>query len=281
VQRIAERSELKSEWNGDKSWQREQQKLIQRLRRPAKSVGRAKAPETIVQPPGEPPADRESTALERALKKLKLRVYVNSAGDPREIVPLDTPTIGDADMHLLAALHTLEGFHLGDSRITDAAAEHLRGLPKLKWAWLMKTRVGDRVAEALAASSPRLRDLDLEDTRLTDRGLRRLAHLAKLEQLNLRGTAVTDRGVAHLHVLKKLRVLLLGGTKVTGAAFRKYPANSRLERLDLTETPVGDAALPHVARLRHLAHLFLGDSRVTRAGVERLRTELPDTDIQT
>jgi hypothetical protein len=270
VQRIADNSELKSEWNGDNAWQREQQRLVERLRKPPKPV-RAKPAAPIVAPePAKSFSDPQSAALERALKKLKLRVHVNSAGKPREIVPLDTPTITDADMHLLAPLATLEGLHLGESKITDAAAGHFRRLSKLTWAWLMETRVGDRTAAVLASSAPRLGILDLCETRITDRGLRDLARLGKLHDLSLRGTAVTDRGVAHLGALKQLKSLLLGETKVTGVAFRKFPANARLERLDLGDTRVTDAGLKAIARLTRLDSLWLAHTAITDAGVVHL-----------
>ena len=271
VQRIAGSSELKSEWNGDKAWQREQQKLIERLRKPPKPVQmKPTAPTVTPAEAAKSLSDPQSAALERALKKLKLRVYVDSAGKPREIVPLDTPTITDADMHLLAPLTTLEGVHLSDSKITDAAAEHFRRLNKLTWAWLMETAVGDRAAAVLASSAPRLRDLNLSETRATDRGLAHLARLPKLRELSLRGTAVTDRGVAHLAALKQLKSLLLGETKITGLAFGRFPDNARLERLDLGDTAVDDAGVKHIARFTRLDSLWLSNTLLTDPGIEHL-----------
>ena len=272
VTRIAANSELKSEWDGDGAWLREQDNLIKRLQKSPKAPLRTPPPSpVVVSQPAERATGNKLAALERALKKLKLRVHANGDGDAREIVPLDTPTIADAHMHLLAPLRTLEGVHLSDSKITDAAAGHFAGLTGLTWAWLRETAVGDRTAKALASAANRLRDLDLSETAITDRGVRHLARLGTLQILNLRGTKLSDRGVAHLAELKQLRSLLLGETKIIGSAFKKFAASARLERLDLGDTRMTDASVKDIAaRFGRLDSLWLSNTRVTDTGVAHL-----------
>ena len=268
VKCIAAHSELKSEWNGDKSWQREQVNLIQRLRKPDKPL--ASPPIT------KPASDVDVNPVERALKKLKLHIHVNADGSAREVVPTDTPRLTDADMPLLASLPTLEGLHLGDSKITDAGVEHLRGLKNLSWVWLRDTPIGDAAAEILS-TLPLLRDLDLSGTRLTDRGVKHLARLTQLERLDLSETAITDAGLTHLGGLKRLRALRLTKTKVTGSGLAKFPVNLPLEELVLAGTRATNASMRQVARFKKLKKLFV-PKRLAPI-VERLRKELPNTEI--
>jgi hypothetical protein len=71
----------------------------------------------------------------------------------------------------------------------------------------------------------RLRELDLNDTKITDAGLAKLAKIGTLEALRLKNTAITDEGFReHLLPLAGLRELDLRGTKVTGATAREWRA---------------------------------------------------------
>ena len=59
--------------------------------------------------------------------------------------------------------------------------------------------------------------LDLNNTQVTDAGLKELAGLQSLQTLVLFGTQVTDAGLKELAGLKSLRELWLGDTQVTDA----------------------------------------------------------------
>jgi internalin A len=61
-----------------------------------------------------------------------------------------------------------------------------------------------------------LRELDLNDTQVTDAGLADLRELAKLEVLRLRGTKMIDSGFReHLLDLKELKRLDLSHTAIS------------------------------------------------------------------
>ena len=57
--------------------------------------------------------------------------------------------------------------------------------------------------------STNLREIDLEQNKVTDVGLEHLQLLTKLEGLNLDATNVTDAGLVHLKGLTRLKTLLL------------------------------------------------------------------------
>lgn len=63
---------------------------------------------------------------------------------------------------------------------------------------------------------PRLRELDLGGTHVTDAGLEHLKGLRQLQWLAPRGTEVTDAGLEHLKGLRQLRTLDLSFTRVKG-----------------------------------------------------------------
>jgi hypothetical protein len=108
---------------------------------------------------------------------------------------------------------------------------------------------------ALLKEFPELRQLDLQYTKVSDRGLAHLAGLTQLEYLCLyQCTGFTDAGLAHLKKLTKLRELLLNGTKVS------------------------DGAVKHLAGLTSLEHVYLGGgTKVTPEGYRSLRQKLPKT----
>ena len=57
--------------------------------------------------------------------------------------------------------------------------------------------------------------LDINDTKLTDRGLIHLAGLTNLERLRLDDTQVSDAGLVHLAKLQRLKTINLHRTQVT------------------------------------------------------------------
>ena len=68
-----------------------------------------------------------------------------------------------------------------------------------------------------------LRELDLNDTLVTDGGLKRLAELPKLQQLRLRNTSITDEGFrVSIAPLESLRNVDVTGTKVKSKSLRDW-----------------------------------------------------------
>jgi hypothetical protein len=61
----------------------------------------------------------------------------------------------------------------------------------------------------------------LNNTRITDNGLKTVKVLTKIRGLGLDETEVTDRGLEHLKALPKLRTVSVKGTKVTDQGVKK------------------------------------------------------------
>ena len=62
---------------------------------------------------------------------------------------------------------------------------------------------------------PRLTELELFNTSISDVGMAKLANIRQLKTLRLDGSAITDEGLVHLHGLKNLKHLTLERTAVT------------------------------------------------------------------
>ncbi len=141
-------------------------------------------------------------------------------------------------------------------QVTDEGLAHLTGLPQLK-------------------------GLQLIGTKVTDQGLAYLDGLPQLTGLLLDGTQVTDAGLAHLAALTKLRTLYLSNTQVSDSGLAYVAGLPELRMLWLINTPqVTDAGLLRLARLRKLQQLKLNGVYVTDEGIERLRSELPNCEIE-
>lgn len=122
------------------------------------------------------------------------------------------------------------GVQLPALKTTDAQMELLRGLDQLQV-------------------------LDVENSEVSDKGLRHLAELTELRSLDLHGTQITDEGLTHLSKLKNLQVLNLAGTQVS------------------------DDGVEYLKNLSHLESLTLLDTNVTNHGIDDLRNSLPKLDI--
>ena len=122
------------------------------------------------------------------------------------------------------------GFHLSDQAIGDDQLKLLKALPKIRW-------------------------LNLANTKITDQGLAEIAGLTGLTKLHLEKTEIGDKGVAHLKGLSQLKYLNLYGTQV------------------------GDEGLQQLAGLKNLKQLYVWQSKVTEAGIQQLHEKLPDLTI--
>ncbi len=90
----------------------------------------------------------------------------------------------------------------------------LKKLPKVVELDLSGTSITDE-ALAYLKGTPYLQRLHLENTKISDKGLKHLSHLKHLEYLNLYGTNVSDRGLRHLEDLVSLRKIYVWKTNVT------------------------------------------------------------------
>jgi hypothetical protein len=89
-------------------------------------------------------------------------------------------------------------------------------------------KLGARIQRDQARLGNPVVALDLNNTKVTDSGLRRLAHLTQLRQLGLQNTKVTDAGLKDLAHLTQLRPTIGPQSVCPGTAGPVAPREDRL-----------------------------------------------------
>ena len=119
---------------------------------------------------------------------------------------------------------------------------------------------------------PKLKFLDLSDTKFTDQGLQKLSPNSSLVYLHLSNTCVSRAGLQELSKFPNLRALRLGNLKIEAAAFAKLAMLKRLYQLELQGTAVNDAVALQLSQLGQITALRLYESQVTDQGLQNLAT---------
>lgn len=171
-------------------------------------------------------------------------------------------------------LPRFEGFTLTKCPVSDEPLKQFRRFPAMNWANLEETRITDRGLEHLSEVKG-IVGLRLNRTKITDQGLAALIKLAKLRHLEIEDTAITDAGLTHLGQIEALETLYLRGTKITDAGLIHLQANKKLVALALDHTAITDDGLALFAQsggLSKVNHLYLAGTKITDAGIRHLDT---------
>jgi len=136
----------------------------------------------------------------------------------------------------------------GSFELDPDLIERLRNLPILRTVRLDRCLAVDDEVVEMVAKVPRLRELDLAYTSITDKSLEHLAGHGRLKSLRLTWcTQITDAGLLHLRRIP-LRTLDLAFTNITDAGLQNLHAVRSLEELNLSNcprvTPRGLSRLP-------------------------------------
>ncbi|MCE9552955.1 MAG: hypothetical protein K8T91_06205 [Planctomycetes bacterium] len=129
------------------------------------------------------------------------------------------------------------------------------------------------------ADLPQLEWVDLDNTKVTDAGLKLVACATSLESVSLNGTQISDAGLKHLEPLARLRCLYLNKTTVGDQSLAILANHKSMFWLTLNGTRVTDAGLKHLRELPDLAILEVTDLKVTAQGAEKLQKSHPGISI--
>lgn len=119
----------------------------------------------------------------------------------------------------------------------------------------------------------------VNDTKVTDEGLKHLKQMTKLQSLHLAANKVTDEGLKHLTGLASLQTLHLSTNKVTDAGLEHIKGLIGLKSLSISSPNVTDEGLASLGALTNLQSLCLINTSVTDEGVEELQQALPNCKI--
>jgi hypothetical protein len=160
---------------------------------------------------------------------------------------LDGCGIGDAGMKHLSGFTRLNELWLENCEVTDAGLAELRNLQSLDTLYLVDTQVTGTGFRSLHL--PKLQDLYLPDSPVSDAGLKPIAALPKLRHLDLQYSAVTDAGMSGLAGAQNLETLVLSHTGATEAALTALGPARRLNLVFLTDPQPGATDPPAFRRV--------------------------------
>ena len=132
-----------------------------------------------------------------------------------------------------------------------------------------------------------LRDLDLGALYLGDGVLKHVAKLTELRSLNLFGNPFEGDALKHIEGLKKLETLYLYRTFLDDQSLESIVKLKSLRHLNMFDTFLTDKGLKLLGTCKQLKHLSIGNSKAgnfpesffSAAGIEQLRKDLPNTEI--
>ena len=102
----------------------------------------------------------------------------------------------------------------------------------------VRDKVTDKELALLEPIADQVEWLYLNNTKITDTGMKHIAKLKGLSRLHMAKTAVTDEGIKQLTGLQNLKTLNIWGTKVTDASLPTFAKLPALQKLYLHETKV-------------------------------------------
>jgi Leucine-rich repeat (LRR) protein len=166
-------------------------------------------------------------------------------------------------------------------QVTDDGIENIKGLRSLKTLELSDARITEKGLRKLSGLT-RLQGLflslefcggpDDDAGRAADDVLKGLEALPQLRALSLSGSPFSDAGLEHLEPLRRLEWLELSGNGITDAGLERLGTLTTLESLEIGATDVTDAGLKWLKPLTRLKKLDIWQTRLTGAGLEELNS---------
>ncbi|MFM8735818.1 MAG: hypothetical protein ACKOC8_11550 [Pirellulales bacterium] len=200
---------------------------------------------------------------------------VDGAGRVTEIVIPDGSGLTADDVALFARLGELTTLQIRNFRdFDDAMVGQLAGLTNLTSLAITNSGLGDAGVETIAASFPKLVDLDLSsNTNLGSAAMKAIATLTGLERLTLVQTRFNDLTTRRLGKLTALEAVDLRGNMEAGdmtlGVLGKLPALRAVKHRSSVVTDDGIAAL---AANPALESLLAQDFAITNASGQHLAT---------
>lgn len=168
--------------------------------------------------------------------------------------------------------------NLFKTSMTDEDIDLVLQCPYSEICQLQFTKITDAGIRRLSGLS-HLRHLYLSGTLLTDDGCQVFKETSHLEVLYLDGTQITDHGVSHLTSLRRLRYLSLAGTEITDRACESLSKMPWLEELELSNTGISPAGIKSIERISALKLIWIDGTKATPASIRSLQDAIPEVEI--
>lgn len=210
----------------------------------------------------------ELTKLER------LRVF-----SIRKLPVGDDPKISDQGIKILCGCKSLEHVDLRAQILTDASAEYLSTLPRLRYVSLDYSQLTDAGLKSFK-NSLQLEELSVRGTQVQGPGLLHLQELPHFRRLVLGGNQVTDQDLEIIAALKQIESLAVDQTLITDYGLAEFGLPPKLSEIDLEGTEVTDKALLVLAKYPTLKKVRLPWKTISKAGQATLKLALPNCEIE-
>ncbi len=171
----------------------------------------------------------------------------------------------------LRSLRCRKGLSGLDLSNTAATGDHLvavRTFPALENLFLDGLRRADECAGSI--SEVRLHRLLLNDSDLSDAGLKELARCQELGELCIDRTAVTSRGIENVRSLRALNHLSLRGLPLSRGAIEAIATLPELIYLHLSECTFNESDLDALCQSPSVSSVTLSDTNLSDTGLQRL-----------
>lgn len=162
--------------------------------------------------------------------------------------------------------------------IGDDNLLQLKGLDGLRELYLEKSQISDKGVAPLTTLR-NLENLRIRGSRIRDNGFKQICTIASLKQLNLPQADLTDAGLELLPTLRHLELLRISSPRVTDIGVQQISRVASLRWIHLIDIPITDAAIKPLSEMRNLESLYLDGARVSDTAYDQLFRSRPDLHV--
>jgi len=160
--------------------------------------------------------------------------------------------------------------NFSDTSISDSHLIWPNRLSLAKAIFLNDTDISNEGIKNLL-NAHKLRGIGLSGTKITNGSAEIFCEFPELVALVLSFTQYSDEGVLSLSRLPNLKRIWLDYTVITPKGLLKFGENQELTHLSLRRTKISDSSLDFVRDLPNLSHLFLDETPITSAGIKKIQ----------
>jgi len=211
--------------------------------------------------------------------------------------------ISDEDLQKLTGQHELRSLSLAHCKLSIIAVKELSGLQGLyslnlsgidlsgfdfqalkessniSYLLLDSCGISDQQLLTIIELFPKLRELNVSNSKITDASLSRINALEKLQILRCVGTNVADGSMAAIGDLTNLEILDLSNTQLSGSDLFKLNTLRLLKELRLRGISLPDACLSAYEPGPQMKLLDVRESDVTAGGVKKFIKNARNVDL--
>jgi hypothetical protein len=171
-------------------------------------------------------------------------------------------------------------------KLLDQSEKHVETVKEMKVGysnstWNPQVRECEISLERDVTANPDRVEATFEQLNLSEKGIKQIARLSKLQNVNFTGSTIKDEWLKHLEKLP-LNNLNLTATDITSKGLQSVARMKRMEKLVLEELPdIDDESIEILKPLGQLRKIHLKGSKITARGIRALSAFPLLTDVHT